>query len=611
MTGSISEKDSHTMIKKYYTEKAHSTMVRANQLKVKYNQYAFVRLFSFLGGAILVAVGWTFHLLIGIPLTIIFLVGFYRFILWHQDIKRREIHNARLSKINEEETQALENDFSAFYPGDEFLDPLHPYLIDLDFFGKHSIFQSCNRTVTVLGRKRLANFLSEPAEPKSIKQRQVAISELEGKIDWRQDFQAIGMEKEDDELHLKQLNAWLDMPLFFEGKDWLKWMRFIVPVWMFAGLVICFTVWPLEAFLLFLALPVWILRQHFQAITEYHERTAKAVDIVEKYGLLIAHVEKEDFDAGMLKTAKALLESDEIKASKSIQRLAYIISQLNVRYNIFAIILSLFVLWEFQWLYQLDKWKAKFGEQLPLWFESLQLFDAMNSMSVLKTNNPDWINPEITLKNEIEAEDLGHPLIHRNIRVPNSITLPTDGHIKLITGSNMGGKSTFLRTLGLNVTLAMSGLPVCATKFALPPLRVYTSMRTQDSLHESTSSFWAELKRLKQIISAVEQNQDTQPPQPQILFLLDEILKGTNSADRHKGSRALILQLIAAKGSGLVATHDLELGELANLHPDAIENWCFEVAIEEGKLSFDYKLKPGISKSFNATILMREMGIRV
>ncbi|MEL7120652.1 MAG: DNA mismatch repair protein MutS, partial [Bacteroidota bacterium] len=181
-------------------------------------------------------------------------------------------------------------------------------------------------------------------------------------------------------------------------------------------------------------------------------------------------------------------------------------------------------------------------------------------------------------------------------------------HWKLITGSNMGGKSTFLRTLGLNVIQAMAGLPVCAKKMSLPILQVYTSMRTQDSLHENTSSFFAELKRLRTIIEAVEEHETDKPG---ILFLLDEILKGTNSMDRHTGGKALILQMIKAGGAGLVATHDLELGILESEHPDAIENWCFEVAIDEGKLDFDYKLKRGVSKSFNATILMREMGIKV
>ncbi len=598
-------------INELYKQRSATTQQKAAQLHRQYNQLSFVRLAAFLVGMVAVGALWTVHLAIGAVATLLFIMSFYRFVIWHQKIKEEAVHNERLQEINEKELRALHYDFSVFEQGKELIDPSHPYLIDLDLFGAHSVFQACNRTVSILGKKRLASFLTHPASVEEIRQRQEAVLELAPLVSWRQDFQALAGGQEDDEKQLYNLKRWLEMPAFFEGRNGLKIMLAVVPIWMFAGLTLCMTLWPIEAFLLFLILPAFLLRQNFERITEHHERTAKAVATLEKYGRLIEHVEGLDFGTSLLQQAKHFLASNPIPASKSITKLAYIISQLNVRYNPFAIVLSLFVLWEMQWFRRLDKWKAQYGTQLPDWFEGLQTFDVMNSMAVLQANNPDWIMPEITTANEIQATSLGHPLIHSQKRVNNDIILPTNGHIKLITGSNMGGKSTFLRTVGLNVVLAMSGLPVCAKTFALPPMWVYTSMRTQDSLHENTSSFWAELKRLKTIIEAVEDNKTTKAPHPQVLFLLDEILKGTNSADRHKGSRALILQLIEAQGSGLVATHDLELGDLAGQFPEAIENWCFEVNIDNGKLHFDYKLKKGISKSFNATILMQEMGIRV
>jgi len=188
--------------------------------------------------------------------------------------------------------------------------------------------------------------------------------------------------------------------------------------------------------------------------------------------------------------------------------------------------------------------------------------------------------------------------------------MPTQAHLKLLTGSNMAGKSTFLRTLGLNIVLAMSGSPVCAKEFSLPRLQVMTSMRTQDALHESTSSFYAELKRLKIIIENVEHLRN-HSELPQAYFLLDEILKGTNSRDRHAGSRALIEQLIKEKGAGIIATHDLELGVLEESAEGAVENLCIEVQVKDGELFFDYTLKKGLSKSFNATQLMKNMGIKI
>jgi DNA mismatch repair ATPase MutS len=219
--------------------------------------------------------------------------------------------------------------------------------------------------------------------------------------------------------------------------------------------------------------------------------------------------------------------------------------------------------------------------------------------------------PEWNDRAELAVKNMGHPLLNRDVRVGNDLSLPTRGHIKLITGSNMAGKSTFLRTIGLNLVMAQAGAPVCAESMTFPTLQVYTSMRTQDALHESTSSFFAELKRLKVIIEAVDAANQVGHDQLPVFFLLDEILKGTNSVDRHTGSAALIRQLIRQRGGGLIATHDLELGRLEAEANGAIENLRIEVEIRDGQLDFDYKLKKGVSESFNATLLMKRMGIRI
>ena len=262
-----------------------------------------------------------------------------------------------------------------------------------------------------------------------------------------------------------------------------------------------------------------------------------------------------------------------------------------------------------QQAYRIDKWKATHKEQLPHWFEALAEIEALVSLGNLALNNPDWCQPEIQEQREFVANELGHPLIAADKRVSNTIQMPTQGHMHLLTGSNMAGKSTWLRTVGINIVLALAGAPVCAKNMKLPLLQVYTSMRTQDALHESTSSFYAELKRLKFIIEAVEDPAKTDGIP--VFFLLDEILKGTNSRDRHTGAKALIRQLIASRGAGLIATHDLELGALEAEADGRIENWAIEVDIRDGQLFFDYKLKRGVSQSFNATLLMQQMGIKI
>ena len=284
-------------------------------------------------------------------------------------------------------------------------------------------------------------------------------------------------------------------------------------------------------------------------------------------------------------------------------------SQLDVRYNAFAFLLEISVVWDLQQAYRLDLWKQAHHNQLLTWFAALGELEALVSLGNLHLNEPTWAFPTVQPERHLVATALGHPLLAATKRVTNQIDLPTDGHMHLVTGSNMAGKSTWLRTVGTNIVLALAGAPVCATRLQLPQLQVYTSMRTQDALHESTSSFYAELKRLKFIIEAVEDPAKT-GGRP-VFFLLDEILKGTNSRDRHAGSKALIRQLIASRGAGIIATHDLELGELAAEANGQIENWAIEVAIQDGQLFFDYQLKPGVSQSFNATLLMQQMGIRV
>ena len=536
--------------------------------------------------------------------------GFGRLIIWHQRLQQRKNLQEALATINHREVAAAKGDYSSINNGASFLDASHPYAIDLDIFGHASFFHMVNRASTSIGRQQLAHYLTAPGTeaPFSldiIHDRQAAIQDLTPKLDWRQQFQAIGLNTQDAPQHLNTLADWLKMPDFVRNQGWIKVALLLNPIIVLGG--VGFAIWQAWSFwqgVIFILPAFWILRKTYQRVTAIHERTAKAAKILSQYALLIAHIEQHSFEAPLLQELHNNFLSDGITASKRLKRLSYIIQQLNVRYNIFAIFLNLIGLWDLFWVGQLENWKAKYRAQLPQWFNSLQEFEALQSLATAYYNNPDWSMPIIKTEGPIEAEQLGHPLIRAKERVANDAVLPTHAHIKLLTGSNMAGKSTFLRTVGLNIVLAMAGAPVCAGALRLPMLRVYTSMRTQDALHESTSSFYAELKRLKTIIQAVEE-------QDNVLFLLDEILKGTNSTDRHTGSKALIRQMIESGGAGIIATHDLALGNMESQFPESIENWCIEVDIEDGKLFFDYKVKKGICRSFNASILMREMGIKI
>lgn len=601
-------------LKKTYLQRQNDNLESAKILNARFGKYSYVRLTFFILALAAIILIWSYNYLLGIGSTGLLFLFFYRFVNWHQAIKREAQHKERLARINLQETDVLDHKFDVFASGQEFLDPQHPYALDLDVFGPHSIFQYCNRTTSLLGRKKLADIFLEKASLETISQRHEAIQELKEQLDWRQDFQAHGLETKDDPSHLRALELWLEDEPFVSQTKWIKASLWAAPLWVTIGILMWIFVFSWHWFVVWMIPVAYTLKKTLDKVNDTHRRTTHAEEMLSHYSKLIKHIEGGNFEAGLLQRLHSCFVTESSTASKRIGRLSYVIGQLNVRYNAFAIILNITALWDLQWVYQLEKWKKEEKEHLLEWFESMAYFEALCSLANLHYNNPTWVYPEIGEFDQLETEALGHPLIHESERVCNDVAIPLNGHIKLVTGSNMAGKSTFLRTAGLNIVLALAGAPVCAKRMTLPQMQVYTSMRTQDALHESTSSFYAELKRLKFIIEAVEKQaglSDGDEKRQHVFFLLDEILKGTNSVDRHTGSKALIRQLIESKGSGIIATHDLELGRLENDYDGRIENLCIEVEIKDGELYFDYKLKKGVSESFNATLLMQNMGIRI
>ncbi|MFK7771944.1 MAG: hypothetical protein AB8F94_07385 [Saprospiraceae bacterium] len=590
-------------LQELYKKRQNDFAAKAAALKQKYIRFSIVRLVIFFLGAGVFVFLWSYGWAAALFL-FVFLASFARFVYWHQAIQRDQIHHENLSKVNQNEIEYLNYQFNQFDSGEQFMDTQHPNSVDMDIFGAYSFFQYCNRSNTSIGKKCLANWLSHPAPIEEISLRQESVQELQPQLDWRQNFQALGMSTEDSEDHLKALKKWLQMSPFVSNAAWLKMAMYIAPILGIAGVVLWLFYIPWQLAILFYVPAAIVIKITLEKVNATHVQTDKAEKILAHYARLIHHIEEEKFSSKKLHKLQSEFFVGNENASKSVKKLSYIIEQLNVRNNPFAILLNVFTLWDLHWVNSLEKWQAVQKDHLPKWFDALEEIEAVLSFATLYYNNSEWVFPKVELKNELVANQMGHPLINRKERVCNDLTMPTEAHIKLITGSNMAGKSTFLRTAGLNIILAMSGSVVCAKEFSLPPLQVYSSMRTVDALHESTSSFYAELKRLKIIIEAVDAEQN-------IFFILDEILKGTNSTDRHTGSKALIQQFINSKGSGLIATHDLELGSMEANSAGAIENLCMEVEVQDGKLKFDYTIKKGVSQSFNATLLMKQMGIRI
>jgi hypothetical protein len=591
--------------RKFYEHTAAENTLLATTLQSRYDRLAIIRLVIFLA--------WVAAMIILIGTNGLWALGFFivtvPLLAWgvrkHLKIKRAAAEARVMADLTVGELLALDHDFSRFDDGENYLDQAHQYALDLDVFGPKSIFQLINRTVTAPGSLRLAEALQGRYDEGTAARTRVQAKVLEAMPDWCLRFRTIGEGLDDDIRYFDRLLGWLDRPNVVGGGIHTL-LLFVTPVLTIASLAFMFLVSPWQLGVLGLLPAAWMLRKYRATIEQEHTQTAEMGEMLSTYAALLDHIRTlpaASSEAADVFADAARLGDDSIAA---LHRLSYLISQLDVRYNPFVIILEIGGLWSLHWLRKLDQWREEHRTELPDWLAVLAETDTQVSWATLRYNNPDWTDPEFTDDPIVEATGLGHPLLPATGRVTNDFSLGTDGHIHLITGSNMAGKSTWLRTVGVNLILANAGSSICGRRLRLRPnLEVWTSMRTQDDLSESTSSFYAELKRLKSIIEAVSDADQ------QVFFLLDEILKGTNSRDRHTGSRALIRQLIRERGAGIIATHDLELAALESEPGSRVENYAMEVQTEGDQLTFDYKLHPGVCQSFNATALMARMGIDI
>lgn len=581
------------------------------ELRKKGQRWSLFRLFYFFGALALLIFIFSKSMLWTVIGALIAILIFAWLIKKHIEIQGQANYQASLAWVNQEEIKIFDYAFEHRRSGEAYFEVDHLYAQDLDLFGAHSFFQYANRSSTALGDRSFANYLLMPGTDAAIVERQEASKELSKEVGWRQKLQALGNQIENATQDFYLLNKWLGQDSIFLQKWYIVPILIATPIWFVIGILLAWKVFSVYFLIIAWGIPLVILGRFVSRINEIQRLTSRAGDTLKQYAKLIEHIEEKKFNASLLQKLQSNLKSETIPASKSLKQLGYIVNQLDARNNAFVMVLNVIGLWDIYWVRRLELWKSKYAKALPIWFESFSELEALVSLATLDYNHPHWVYPEINSSQaSMKTVNIAHPLIPSAVVVGNDFQSPTAAHLKLLTGSNMAGKSTFLRSLGLNTVLAMCGSPVCASSFSLPRLQILTSMRTHDALHESTSGFYAELKRLKIIIEAVEASRADEQL-PQTFFLLDEILKGTNSRDRHAGSRALIQQLIKEKGAGIVATHDLELGSLENESKGAVENICIEVEVKDGELFFDYTLKKGLSKSFNATELMKRMGIKI
>lgn len=343
----------------------------------------------------------------------------------------------------------------------------------------------------------------------------------------------------------------------------------------------------------------------FKKISKLHEQVSRSSDLLRAYSEIIMMIEIRDFTAPLLQKLQSNFMSG-ISGSQCIRNLSKLVGRLDSRLNVLVSVpLNLLFFTDIHFCLALEEWKRQHAAKIPGWFDAMAEFEVLSSFANLAYNNPSWVFPEIVTDFfSFRAVNMGHPLIPEKKRINNDFEASGHGRTILITGSNMSGKSTFLRTCGVNTVLALAGAPVCASSFTLSHTRVHSSMRISDSLEENISSFYAELRRLRSVIT--EAGKD-----PRVFLLLDEILRGTNSDDRFTGSVALVKQLMDYGTVTMIATHDLRLAGLSKDIPGKIDNYHFDVKISGEELFFDYKLTPGVCSSFNASLLMKKMGIKI
>lgn len=527
------------------------------------------------------------------------LMAFGWFVREHIGLNYRKKLLQNLASINQQEMKAVDGDHSAFPDGAEFASVHHPYSVDLDIFGNGSMFQRFNRTSTEQGKARLADILSFPLlSVERIAERQQAISELKQLVDYRQEFQAIGMIAPGRKADQGEILDWLKLPTFVYGKRDKKWMLFVFPLVSVSFLIYWIVAGAAGPFILATLAQWGIVGFHAKRTMMLQDYLGNKRYVFEKFAAHFELLEKQHFESALTRQ----LNHNSQEAKREIQRLVGRARALDLRLNLFAnLILNSVVLYDLQCVYRLEQWREQNSDRMAEWFSTIAEADALNSLATFAFNNPEFVLPELTGDRVLSAEQLGHPLLHAKERVCNDVLMDEGSSLWIITGANMAGKSTFLRSVGVNVVLALTGSVVCAKRLVCPMMEVHSGMRNTDSITDHQSYFYAELHRLRGIVKRLNE-------QRPLLILLDEILKGTNSTDKLAGSEQLVSRLVSYPCFTMVATHDVALGEMERKH-HAISNYHFESRIENDELSFDYVLRPGMSTSKNATFLMRKMGI--
>ncbi|MCA5004982.1 MutS-related protein [Sphingobacterium bovistauri] len=598
-------------MKAFYNKNIQATKEELQVLEKNINRNSLMRLALILiGAAILFQTFQMNNIWVLFAAVFTIVLGFAYLVLRQSKLEKlRDVKKAFL-RVNENELHVDEHSENMYANGAEFEDGKHAYSSDLDIFGEKSLFLLINRSATVEGTSLLASWLSIPASKSEILARQEASAELSSKREWTQLLQTKLLFNLGQKVNIKTFMTryMKDESLNF-GSSFMRLYVKVAPFLFLAGIFVSLFVTPIWNYLLLLAIVhlIWSMALGGK-VSYFSSRIDKIGVTLIAYSDAIRMVEGEKFTTSLnQKLQSELRTGKQENLSLAFRGLGSLVDKLDARNNILVgAVLNMFLLWDFKQVLAIVDWKKNYEGDVLKAFDIISEFEALISLATLKSNFETWATPVILdnpQSDRISALEINHPLINNKIAVANDYSAH-DHQLALITGSNMAGKSTFLRTIGINAVLAYAGAVVCAKELALPVYWLVSYMRIKDNLNESTSTFKAELDRMKFILEQLEKDGNT-------YVLIDEMLRGTNSVDKYLGSKAIIRKILAINGKGMVATHDLQLASLEEEYEGLLKNFHFDIQVKDGEMLFDYKLKNGKCTVFNASLLLKGIGVHV
>ena len=601
-------KNQHMNPAEWYCQRVAEAENALSETKRRILRVSMLRLLLFVAG--ICGVIYFFHAGAGIiALAACLTFGpFFALVVWHNKLFAQKEWQETKLRLNQNELEGLKGNYGTFGEGKKYVDPQHPYTYDIDVFGPHSLFQMLNRTCTPIGEETLAQWLGSHLTRKTdIEKRQDCIRELARHPEFRETFRITGTLQKGAATDATDIEAWIKDHSGIQNAWWAKALVWGVPAinaLLLAGAIagLIPAGWFGLSFSAFFILSFGFIGR----ATHVQEKFGKKLKTLSCYARLISITRQTQWQSEEMRELLDRLRVDGHSPTEALNELSKELNRLDLRNNqLLYMILEGCLFFQLRQVMRIEKWKRKYGSHTMGWLHTVGELDALCSLATFAYNHPAYTYPQISdTPFCFVAKNMGHPLMPESQCVKNDVLIPSRPYFLIITGANMAGKSTYLRTIGVNYLLACIGCPVCCDALTLYPARLITSLRTSDSLAGNESYFFAEMKRLKRIIDLL--NDGTE-----LFIILDEILKGTNSTDKQKGSFDLIKQFVRLKANGIIATHDLLLGTLAEQFPDHIRNYCFEADIENDELSFSYKLREGVAQNMNACFIMRKMGITI